>query len=50
MNIHEHPNVKEYLAHFLLTLRKHTVLTDETCFEVQARDGELRPEEIDELR
>lgn len=50
MNIHEHPNVKEYLAHFLLTLRKHTVLTDETCFEVQVRDAGLSPDELDKLR
>lgn len=50
MNIHEHPNVKEYLAHFLLTLRKHTVLTDETVFEIEHRDDALCQETVEKLR
>lgn len=50
MNIHEHPNAKEYLAHFLLNLRKHTALTDETAFRLEESDRELSPETIEKLR
>lgn len=42
MNIHDHPNTKEYLAHFLLTLRKHSVLEDTCVFDVEIDEsGEL---------
>lgn len=50
MNIHDHPNVKEYLAHFLLTLRKHTILTDQSCFEVQAHGQGLSDDDLALLR
>lgn len=50
MNIHQHPNVKEYLAHFLLTLRKHTVLTDESVFKVEHCDDALCQDTVDKLR
>lgn len=42
MNIHDHPNTKEYLAHFLLTLRKHSVLEDTSVFDLEIDEsGEL---------
>lgn len=50
MNIHDHPNVKEYLAHFLLTLRKHTVLTDRSCFEVEVHDQGLSEDDLSLLQ
>lgn len=50
MNIHEHPNTKEYMAHFLLSLRKHTVFTDETVFEVESHDDGLAEQDLTLLK
>lgn len=50
MNIYEHPNVKEYLAHFLLTLRKHAVLESTDLFHVEIRDEELDARSVELLK
>lgn len=51
MNIHDHPNTKQYLAHFLLTIRKHAVLEDTDTFDVEVQDeAELTEADLSLLR
>lgn len=51
MNIQEHPNTKEYLAHFLLSLQKHAILHETETFEVDAeQEGKLCPTDLELLQ
>jgi hypothetical protein len=50
MIVQDHPNVEEYLARFLLSLRQETLLDDVETFEPTIRGTGLTEAEAELLR
>jgi len=50
MNVQEYPNTEEYLARFLLTLRKQALVSDEETFEASVRENGLLEAEVELLQ
>lgn len=49
MQLEQHPNTREYMTRFLLTVRKEAIIEDKDCFEVEADAEAELPDAVCEL-
>lgn len=49
MQLENHPNTREYLTRFLLSIRREAIVEETSCFQVEVDDGAEIPDAVLEL-